>query len=206
MRRGISDKRFLTTGDIAEMCGVNYRTVIRWVEAGRLKAFQLPGGRGDRRVLPQDFVAFLRDNNMPLPEELLQQPARTVLVVEDEELMAKAIQRALRRAGFETMLATEGFLAGMLALVFRPTVITLDLKMPGLGGLAVLKAIRQREELVTTKVLVVSAMPREQLDEALAAGADGVLEKPFKNKDLVERVGALCEGEATSRPRAAAQG
>lgn len=182
-------KRALTTGDIAELLSVNFRTVVRWIDRGLLKAYKLPG-RGDNRVLVPDFLVFLRENNIPVPEEL-QPPERRVLIVEDEEKMAKAMQRALRRAGFETQLALEGFLAGTLATTFVPAVITVDLKMPGLGGLAVLKAIRDLPELAGVKVLVVSAMPQDQLEEALAAGADDVLEKPFKNKELVQKVATL---------------
>ncbi len=193
----VAEKRYLTTGDIAEMCDVNYRTVIRWVETGHLKAFQLPGGRGDRRVLPEDFVAFLDQNGMPLPKEL-RPPEKAVLVVDDDQDMAKAIQRTLKRAGFEVLVATDGFVAGALAATFKPAVITLDLKMPGLGGLAILKAIRNTPDM-ETRILVVSAMPAEELAEARAAGADDVLEKPFKNADLVAKVATLAEVEKPPR-------
>jgi len=184
------DKKYLTTGDISQLCGVNFRTVIRWIRSGRLKAFQLPGSRGDNRVAAKDFLRFLRDNNIPIPEELAP-PVLRILIVEDDNRMAQAIHRALKRKGFETMIAPDGFLAGSLAATFRPAVMTLDLKMPGLGGLQVLKAIRSMHGLEAMKILVVSAMPRNQLDEALAAGADDVLEKPFENKDLVEKVSLL---------------
>jgi len=62
------DKRTLTTGEIARYCGVNFRTVIRWIKRGYLNAFQLPG-RGDNRVEVEDFLIFLKKNNIPIPEE-----------------------------------------------------------------------------------------------------------------------------------------
>lgn len=187
-------KKNLTTGDIAKMLGVNFRTVIRWIERGHLKAFQLPG-RGDNRVLVRDFLEFLSDNHMPIPDEL-QPPAKKVLIVEDDEHMAQAMSRALKRKGFETMVAPDGFMAGSLATTGQPAVMTLDLKMPGLGGLEVLKAIRKNPDLAGIKVIVVSAMPRSQLDAALEAGADMVLEKPFENKQLVAKVALLAGDEA----------
>jgi CheY-like chemotaxis protein len=182
-------KRNLTTGDIAKLCGVNFRTVIRWIQRGHLKAFQLPG-RGDNRVLVKDFLEFLRNNNMPIPEEMLP-PATSVLIVEDDKRMADAISRALKRKGFSTMIAHDGFYAGCMAVSSKPSVMTLDLKMKGLGGLEVLKAIRKDPELAGIKVLVVSAMPENKLTEARKAGADDVLEKPFQNKELVEKVSRL---------------
>ena len=63
------EKRTLTTGEIAQYCGVNFRTVIRWIKRGYLNAFQLPG-RGDNRVEIGDFMAFLEKHNIPIPEEL----------------------------------------------------------------------------------------------------------------------------------------
>ena len=74
LRSGIAggkqvEKRTLTTGEIAHYCGVNFRTVIRWIKRGYLNAFQLPG-RGDNRVEMRDFLAFLERHNLPIPEEL----------------------------------------------------------------------------------------------------------------------------------------
>jgi len=185
-------KKHLTTGDVAELCGVNYRTVIRWIHTDLLTAYQLPGTRGDNRILMRDFLEFLRDHRVPLPSEL-QPYTRRVLVVEDEEPMAKAIKRALERKGYEVMVAPDGFLAGALAATFSPAVMTLDLKMPGLSGMDVLKAIRNDPELAAIKIIVVSAMPEEELQAALEAGADDILEKPFKNKDLVAKVARFAD-------------
>jgi excisionase family DNA binding protein len=185
----MAEKRTLTTGEIAKYCGVNFRTVIRWIERGLLKAHQLPG-RGDNRVEVHDFLAFLRANEMPIPEEFLDR-SRRVLIVEDDAAMAAAIQRTLKRAGFETRVASDGFRAGTLLGTFLPGVMTLDLRMPGIPGIDVLKFVRLAERLKDIRILIVSAMPRKELDEALAAGADDVLEKPFKNQDLVEKVSRL---------------
>lgn len=187
------NKRALTTGDIAKLCGVNFRTVIRWIQRGHLRAFQLPG-RGDNRVLMADFLKFLRENKMPIPEEL-KVTSRRVLIVEDEEKMANSIQRALKRKGFETQIAADGFSAGTMVTTFEPAVMTLDLNMPGLGGLEVLKNVRANPELAQVKVLVVSAMPDDDLQAALAAGADDTMKKPFSNNDLAAKVAELADVE-----------
>lgn len=68
------ERQVLTTGEVAKYCGVNPRTVIRWIERGHLKAYHLPG-RGDSRVEVHDFLSFLREHEMPIPEELLE-PSR----------------------------------------------------------------------------------------------------------------------------------
>ncbi len=183
------EKPPLTTGDIAKHCGVNFRTVIRWIERGRLKAYQLPG-RGDNRVRAEDFMVFLRDNQMPVPAEFLDKQRR-VLVVEDDPVMARAIERVLKRAGYETRTAMDGFRAGVLLGDFQPSVVTLDLRLPGLGGLEVLKFIRSTEHFSNVRILVVSGMPQDELNKALQTGADDILGKPFDNEILLKKVEQL---------------
>jgi len=188
------EKTVLTTGEIAQYCKVNFRTVIRWIKRGHLRAYQLPG-RGDNRVEVGDFLRFLHQHNMPVPGEF-QRSARRVLIVDDDQATAHAIQRVLRRAGFETEVAFDGFSAGVLAESFAPEVMTLDLRMPGLGGLEVLGFVRSHPHLQAIKILVVSGLPPAQLAEALAGGADEAMEKPFDNAALVEKVCLLAGVEA----------
>ena len=187
----MQEKTTLTTGEIAKHCGVNFRTVIRWIKRGDLKAFQLPG-RGDNRVPVSDFLDFLKKNQMPVPNEF-KHLERRVLIVDDDIKLARSIQRVLRRANFETAIATDGFQAGSMLESLIPSAMTLDLQMPGLPGLDVINFVRSRQAFDHIKILVVSAMPQAQLEEALAAGADDVLGKPFENKALVEKVSALID-------------
>ena len=180
------ERRMLTTGEIGKFCGVNFRTALRWIARGQLKAHKLPG-RGDHRIVVEDFIAFLKEHKMPIPIELGTIKDR-VLIVDDDLAMAKSIERILKKAGFTTMIADNGFRAGALLGTFRPAVITLDLQMPGLGGMDVLRFVRGSEHLAATRILVVSAMPQEQLGEAMKAGANDVLAKPFRNDVLVKKV------------------
>ncbi len=185
----MAEVRVLTTGEAAKYCGVNFRTIIRWIERGKLKAYKLPG-RGDHRIREEDFVAFLQEHDMPVPEELLPSP-RSVLVVEDNHEMASAIGRVLLRQGYTVEVAHDGFAAGAQMAASKPAVMTLDLKMPGLDGYGVLDYLRQHEQLRSVKVLVVSAETEEGLARAKSAGADAVLRKPFDNEALLQAVEAL---------------
>ncbi|MHC4872274.1 MAG: response regulator [Planctomycetota bacterium] len=190
--------RMLTTGEIAKYCNVSFITVIRWIDKGRLKGYQLPG-RGDRRVSETDFIEFLKTNNMPVPDDFIQEEEnRRVLIVDDDEAIARAINLILQQAGFEIEIATDGFTAGRLLESFRPAVMTLDLKMPGVPGIKVLKNIKSSKELADTNVIVVSGMPLEVLDEAVSYGADGYIRKPFKADELLEKVKSYFEPAAVS--------
>jgi excisionase family DNA binding protein len=185
----MSSMHALKTGEVARYCAVNFRTVIRWIERGLLRAYKLPG-RGDHRIRVDDFVAFLRDNDMPVPPEFDRSSSR-VLIVDDEVAMARSIQRVLRDRGYETALAHDGFAAGSLVETYRPVLMTLDLRMPGMGGIDVIRRIREGSRGGGLKILVVSAMPEEDLKEAMAQGADAVLAKPFDNDELARKVAAL---------------
>jgi len=190
--------RSLTTGEIAEYCGVNLRTVIRWIEKGHLPAYKLPG-RGNNRVRLVDFLSFIDRHGIPLPSALGSYSNR-VLVVEDDQPMANSIARTLKAAGFEVSIAPDGFRAGDALHRFLPAAMTLDLRMPGLDGFQVLDYVRGSPDLARLKILVLSALPESRLQEAVAAGASDALAKPFDPRDLVRRLSALLPDRLTVRP------
>ena len=187
------NKRNLTTGDIAKLCGVNFRTVIRWIQRGHLKAFQLPG-RGDNRIQLADFIAFLNENNMPIPEEL-RPHARRVLIVEDDEKAAKTMERSLQNAGFETQVANDGFSAGAMVGSFNPGVMAVDVGMKGVDGEAVIKVVRGDTRCGVAKVIAMtpSSTSKKKRDDLLKAGADQVIDKPAKGAELVKTVASLLD-------------
>lgn len=178
----------LTPGEIAQYCDVHQRTVSRWIASGQLKGFKLPG-RGNYRVVLEDFLSFLQQQKIPVPPSLLS--SASVLVVDDEASYRRALQRVLQSAGYQVMQAADGFQAGVLMLQHKPAVMTLDLQMPGLNGFDVLQYIRQHSELSQTRILVISGLEQAQLDKAQDAGADAVLGKPFDNQQLLDTLARL---------------
>lgn len=181
----MTDQPTLTTGQAAKICQVSQRTVIRWIDSGRLTGFRFPGRGGHRRVLVADVFNFLEENGLPIPQSIENRPLR-VLIVEDEAIVALLIEETLQAAGYDTHIAANGFEAGQALGTFEPDVVTLDLKMPGIPGIDVLEAIRRDEGDKHIGIVVVSGMPENELQEALAKGADQVLTKPFRNKKLLE--------------------
>ncbi|MBA5688868.1 response regulator [Rugamonas apoptosis] len=176
----------LTTGEAAQLCGVNFRTVLRWIDRGLLQAYKLPG-RGDRRITRAALRSFMAAHGIPERDAPPPLPRR-VLIADDEPAMARAIERVLRGAGFETAIAANGFEAGALLPTFQPGVLTLDLRMPGMDGLDVLRFLRQATLPKPFRTLVISADTEDRLAQALALGAHGVLRKPFDNAELVASV------------------
>lgn len=176
--------RSLTTGEIAKYCGVNLRTVIRWLASDKLKGYKLPG-RGNNRVLVSDFVEFLKQHDMPIPGDLKETEAPLILIVDDELSMAKAIQRIARKAGVRSMIAKDGFQAGLMLSMHQPQMMTLDLSMPGLDGFEVLTYTRSQDLLQNVKIIVISALEQQKLDKALMLGADKAFTKPFDPAELL---------------------
>lgn len=112
------DKQALTTGEVAKYCGVNFRTVIRWIERGHLDAYKLPG-RGDNRIPVSSFITFLQDNNMPVPEDLTLGGRTLVLLADGEDLTAD-LASFVRRAGWEPLVTTDPIHFGFLLAQHQP--------------------------------------------------------------------------------------
>ena len=113
----------------------------------------------------------------------------TVLVVDDEEHIRRAVGRALTGRGYLVEQAADGDAALSAAEASAPDLVVLDLNMPVLDGLAVTERLRKRSA-VPILVLSVREDPQDKV-AALDLGADDYLTKPFSIDELMARVGAL---------------
>ena len=184
---------YLSTGQIAELLSLTPRTIQRYINKGVLKAHKLPG-RGNNRVSINDFAQFCEEHAMPFPKEIemvLQKPK--ILVIEDDLEMLRSIGRIIRQSNWEPILAADGFQAGKLLHEHRPVVMTLDVNMPGINGLDILKFTREQTEFAHIKIIVVSGSANRHLYTALVDGADAIIQKPFKNQVLVKTISALLD-------------
>ena len=112
-----------------------------------------------------------------------------VLVVEDDDDIAHALQRSLRLEGYEVRLATDGEAALEAASAFQPDLVVLDLGLPKLDGIEVARRLRARDDV---PILVLTARDAvESRVEGLDSGADDYLVKPFERQELLARLRAL---------------
>jgi DNA-binding response OmpR family regulator len=117
-----------------------------------------------------------------------RRPAR-VLVVEDDRPIAEVLQRSLRLEGYEVRIIGDGTEALDLAQAFLPDLVVLDLGLPGLDGIEVARALRQRDD---TPILMLTARDSvESRVQGLDSGADDYLVKPFERQELLARMRAL---------------
>jgi DNA-binding response OmpR family regulator len=122
-----------------------------------------------------------------------------ILVVEDEERIADALKRGLEAEGFAVDVAANGTDGLWLATEQAYDTIVLDIMLPGINGLRVCKALREKR--IWTPILMLTAKDGE-LDEteALDTGADDFLSKPFSYPVLLARIRALLRRSAGERP------
>ncbi|HTT39993.1 MAG TPA: response regulator transcription factor [Burkholderiales bacterium] len=113
-----------------------------------------------------------------------------VLVVEDDPVLRDGLRRSLRNAGYVVDTAEDGKLADQLLSVHSFDLVVLDLGLPGLDGLEVLRRLRRRA--ATVPVLILTA--RDSIEDRVAGldlGADDYLAKPFNLAELEARSRAL---------------
>jgi two-component system, OmpR family, response regulator VanR len=122
-----------------------------------------------------------------------------VLIAEDEQRLAGAIARGLRREGMAVDLAPDGSDALLKARVVRYDVLVLDRDLPEVHGDEVCRALRG--ECPETGILMLTAAGTlDDLVHGLSLGADDYLPKPFRFAELVARIRALARRSAPSRP------
>jgi two-component system, OmpR family, response regulator ResD len=119
-----------------------------------------------------------------------QRPRGTVLVVDDEPAIADVVSRYLERAGYETAVAGTGQHALDRAEELRPNVVVLDLMLPDINGLEVMRRLR-RDGRRGAIILLTARGEESDRVVGLRLGADDYVVKPFSPAELVARVDAV---------------
>lgn len=118
--------------------------------------------------------------------------ARRVLVADDEPYVLELIVTRLSIAGFEVRAAKDGVLAVDRLTDFRPEALVLDINMPRLDGFGVLSHMRAQGLSDRVPTLVLTARnAAEDVAKAIQLGAKDYLSKPFRDDQLIARVGRL---------------
>jgi len=114
----------------------------------------------------------------------------TVLVVDDEPTIVEVVGRYMERAGYQTHQAFDGPEALRLAGLHRPDLVVLDVMLPGLDGIEVMKRLQESGKRTAVILLTARGEESDRL-VGLRHGADDYVVKPFSPAELVARVDAV---------------
>lgn len=130
---------------------------------------------------------------------------QTILIIEDDADIAESLQYNLKREGFRPVIAESGEKGLRLALddKAKPSLIILDLMLPGMSGMELCRRLRRETLTETTPIIMLTAKAAEgDKIMGLESGADDYIVKPFSIKEVIARVRAVLrrtEREATPR-------
>jgi DNA-binding response OmpR family regulator len=130
---------------------------------------------------------------------------KTVLVIDDDATLRDTIGLMLETEGFSPAFAENGEVGLTQALALKPSLVLVDLRMPGLGGMEVCKQLRAAG--MSTPLIVLSAIG-DEMDKVLLLeiGADDYVVKPFGSRELLARIRALLRRSSTDDTKVIAFG
>jgi two-component system response regulator MtrA len=125
-----------------------------------------------------------------------------IIYVEDDGLMGDMVREVLTEAGHLVGVIGNGTLAYETIVFKKPDLVILDRSLPGMEGVEILRRLRGIAALYLTPILMLTAKRHvSMIDEAMAAGADDYLVKPFQPEDLVRRVEAALAAKSFAANR-----
>lgn len=126
------------------------------------------------------------------PDHTDDERAVTVLVADDDADIRELVAFKLTSAGYDVRTAADGLAALEMITAEPPALAILDVMMPGLTGVDVLRQIRGSDALDNVRVILLTARSRDvDVDAGFAGGANDYIVKPFSPRELVHRVAAV---------------
>ena len=183
-----------STREAADRLGVSLRTVQLWSEAGLLRAWKTPGGH--RRILTTSIDELLQRRTAVTARRPSGDSSYQVLIVEDEPDFRQLFELHLR--SWEMPINLQSVPSGFDALLqigaSKPDLLITDLRMPGIDGFEMLRALRTSGAISELEIIVVTALTEHTIAErgGLPPGVT-VLFKPLRFAELKSRLGQLVE-------------
>ncbi len=188
----MEEKEYYTIPKAAKVCGVGRSTMWRWVKSGNVKTAVTLGGQ--YRISKANLESFIAENQVyPLLSN--SSSKEKILIVDDDIQIQEVFTKVLSLHGYQTEVASDGFEAGIRIMSFKPSLILLDLYMPGMDGFEVCRKVKENPATAHIKILAVTGNDSEEnRDRIMGAGADDFLAKPVHGATLVEHVENLLPG------------
>jgi DNA-binding response OmpR family regulator len=115
--------------------------------------------------------------------------SKKVLIVDDDKDFVMGLNVRLKRSGYDTAIAVDGYTAIRVALDQHPDLVLLDLGLPAGDGFVVMKRMREHVSLIAVPVIIVTARdPYMHIDRAREAGVASFFQKPVDNDVLLRAI------------------
>ncbi|MET3666801.1 response regulator transcription factor [Caulobacter sp. 1776] len=114
-----------------------------------------------------------------------------VLVIDDDPVVRQFVELVLGQAGYTVSSATTGELGVKALQTARWDLVLLDINIPGMTGLEVLRLLRKYQKVKAAVMMMTSRGDLATVRQAMETGADGYMVKPFGPQDLLKRVEAM---------------
>ena len=188
---GLSHPR--SGGDLRPAAQYGHRPVCMYVHRAGARRYDACGKPEKKAALCCNFHCHWRKTAMNIRDK--------VLLVEDERTIRSFMQAILTANGYDVLMAGTGAMANTMIASHCPDIIILDLGLPDMDGMTILRNVRKWSKV---PILVVSARSHERDKvEALDAGADDYLTKPFGTEELLARIRAAVRHTRTPEGAAA---
>ncbi|MFH1620201.1 MAG: response regulator [bacterium] len=177
-------EREFTTFEVGKICNVSHTSVINWVTKKKLKAHFTPGGH--RRINLSELLKFLKQHRIEIPTDLIRQPS--VLIADDEQQILDMLTAAFSELApeFKVRTTKNGIEALMMIGREKPDVLILDIIMPEMDGIKVVKELKVSAETRNIKIIVMTGKNLlDSYSNFLIRSTAGVFTKPFSVVELV---------------------
>jgi excisionase family DNA binding protein len=172
--------RHLTSGELANLTGISKRSIVKAVSEGRIKASRTVGGH--YRISLAEARRFMSDRG--LDTSALDIRENCALVVALDRFVGDLLADVLGRAGVEVMQTDCPFEAGVMAATHHPWLLIVDAAAAVPSPVSMCRCIIASDCCRQARILVLTGSDSDEKERLLAAGAHGVLGKPFSVKQL----------------------
>lgn len=195
-----TNEQLVTTTRAARRLNVTPRTLLRWLDSGQLPGVRTPGGHW--RVDPADLETFIAAQQSGAT--LARQPSgRRIVVVEDNAHHAAALSRLLRLLEPTAMVqhAADGITGGLLLGITQPGVVFVDIELPRLDGIELIRRALEQPALHESVFVVVSGhLSPPRIAELKKLGVRHILPKPINPEQIRSVLDGVFARPTTKRP------
>jgi CheY-like chemotaxis protein len=168
------------SGNVLERMSDRGKTAVKAAFAPEQPKLSAPSsGSEDDDMTPEERAMI-----SPAPMARSSNADKTILVIDDDHSVLELAERALTKEGYKTVLVDNGQMGLQMARTTRPSIIILDIMLPGSDGWNLLREIRADRSCASTKVLMLSVL--DERNRAFKEGADGFIFKPLERDHLLQ--------------------